>query len=94
MTSAYISYVNRHVRAMMGLRLTSSTAAMANKDLVSKCAEFASKRQGIAAFKDLQYQAVSSVLRGQDTFVSLSTGYGKSAIYQAIPLREHYDIAL
>lgn len=41
---------------------------------------------GIESFKDKQDEALRAFLSGRDTFVSLPTGYGKSAIYAALPL--------
>lgn len=41
---------------------------------------------GYAELKDKQVEAMTSVLNGNDTFVSLPTGYGKSVIYAALPL--------
>ena len=68
---------------------TFSTTMMSD-DLLLKSTEYAARKLKISAFKDLQLKAILSVLRGQDAFVSLPTGYGKSAIYQAIPLCTDY----
>ena len=48
--------------------------------------KYAAQRLKIDAFKELQASAISCVLKGEDVFVSLPTGFGKSAIYQALPL--------
>lgn len=37
-------------------------------------------------FKDKQYNAIKSFCSGNDLFISLPTGYGKSLIYAALPL--------
>jgi len=37
-------------------------------------------------FKDKQYNAIKAFCLGNDLFVSLPTGYGKSLIYAALPL--------
>lgn len=35
--------------------------------------------------KDLQKQAIESILQGNDAFVQFPTGYGKSLVYQVLP---------
>ena len=40
---------------------------------------------GIHKLKDKQMEAISSFVQGNDTFVSLPTGYGKSVIYAVLP---------
>lgn len=45
---------------------------------------------GYAELKDKQVEAMTSFLKGKDTFVSLPTGYGKSLIYAALPLAFDY----
>ena len=45
---------------------------------------------GFPELKDKQIEAMSSFLKGKDTFVSLPTGYGKSIIYAALPLAFDY----
>lgn len=37
------------------------------------------------ALKEKQIEAISSFIEGNDTFVSLPTGYGKSVIYAILP---------
>ena len=41
---------------------------------------------GISRLKEQQEQALLCFLSGNDTFVSLPTGYGKSIIYAILPL--------
>ena len=41
---------------------------------------------GIAKLKEQQKVAVGSFLRGNDVFVSLPTGYGKSICFALLPL--------
>lgn len=43
------------------------------------------KRLGYDQLKSKQTEAMTSFLDGNDTFVSLPTGYGKSIIYAALP---------
>lgn len=43
------------------------------------------KQLGLEKLKEKQLEAVSSFVRGHDTFVSLPTGYGKSVIYAILP---------
>lgn len=40
---------------------------------------------GYEILQDKQVEAVSSFIKGNDVFVSLPTGYGKSAIYALLP---------
>ena len=41
---------------------------------------------GIKELKDKQRQAIMTFVQGQDTFVLLPTGYGKSMIYALLPV--------
>ena len=41
---------------------------------------------GITELKPEQQEAVKLLLDGKNVFVTLPTGYGKSAIYQVLPL--------
>ena len=43
------------------------------------------RQLGFDALKDKQLEAISAFVDGNDTFVSLPTGYGKSAIYAVLP---------
>ena len=43
------------------------------------------KDSSIESFTKYQSKALFHVLNGEDTFVSLPTGYGKSLIYQLAP---------
>ena len=45
---------------------------------------------GFPELKAKQVEAMSSFLKGKDTFVSLPTGYGKSIIFAALPLAYDY----
>ena len=40
---------------------------------------------GVDTLKEKQEEAIMSFLQGNDTFVSLPTGYGKSLIYALLP---------
>ena len=53
---------------------------------VSKSIEYAAGRLKLSNIKNLQTKSIRSALKGEDVFVNLPTGYGKSAIFQAIPL--------
>ena len=41
---------------------------------------------GISQLKDKQLEAVQEFAKGQDIFISLPTGYGKSIIYGILPV--------
>ena len=43
------------------------------------------KKLGYDKLRGKQVEAMTSFLEGNDTFVSLPTGYGKSIIYAALP---------
>ena len=40
---------------------------------------------GFQCLKEKQIEAISSYVKGKDTFVSLPTGFGKSLIYGVLP---------
>jgi len=46
----------------------------------------ASQEMSLYPLKPKQLEAVRTFMSGKDTFVSLPTGYGKSAIYAILPL--------
>ena len=58
---------------------------MAEVLAVEKAIEEASKQIGIR-LKEKQFEAIKQFCWGNDVFVSLPTGYGKSLIYGVIPL--------
>ena len=61
--------------------------AVSSEDVDKNLAIAESAHQlGYATLKEFQVKAISSIVEGQDTFVSLPTGYGKSIIYAALPL--------
>ena len=47
---------------------------------VKRAIQSAGERMGFAKVKDEQFRVVKDVVRGQDTFVSLPAGYGKSLV--------------
>lgn len=51
-------------------------------DLLSKSLEYAVERLKLSSFKELQSKAIKSAVKGEDVFVNLPTGYGKSAIFK------------
>ena len=58
--------------------------AVSSEDVDKNLAIAESAHQlGYATLKELQVKAISSIDEGQDTFVSLPTGYGKSIIFAA-----------
>ena len=46
----------------------------------------AASKLGISSLKDKQREAITSFVDGDDVFVSLPTGYGKSLCYTLLPL--------
>ena len=57
------------------------TEKMELEDAISAAAV----EMGIKELKDNRRQAIVTFVRGQDTFVSLPTGYRKSLIYALLP---------
>ena len=57
----------------------------ASKDEVGAVIESSISILGHAACKPEQKEAVTNVVEGKDVFVSVPTGYGKSAIFQILP---------
>ena len=51
-------------------------------EVIDECA----KALGLCTRKAYQREAVTTFLSGQDVFVALPTGYGKSIIYGILPL--------
>ena len=51
-----------------------------------KCLKKAALSLGFESLKQEQYEAVTELLRGKDVFVNLPTGFGKSLIYQVLPI--------
>ena len=52
---------------------------------VEKAISESMKLMGMTSLKAKQHEAITSFLSGNDVFVSLPTGYGKSAIYLLMP---------
>ena len=52
---------------------------------MSAALQAAARKLELSDFKAEQKQAIESALCGKDVFVTLPTGFGKSAIYQALP---------
>ena len=50
--------------------------------LIGECA----RQLGYDSLKEKQLEAIVSFVRGNDTFVSLPTGYGKSIVFGILPL--------
>ena len=73
-------------RSSLLARKTNMAGGEFEKDIVSKSIEYAAGRLKLSNIKNLQTKAIRSALKGEDVFVNLPTGYGKSAIFQAIPL--------
>ena len=48
--------------------------------------EYAIRHLGLQALKPKQLEAIDCYVSGNDTFVVLPTGYGKSIVYAALPV--------
>ena len=44
------------------------------------------QKMNLKSMKDKQTEAIQAFISGQDTFVALPTGYGKSIIFGVLPL--------
>ena len=60
----------------------------------SEIARSAAASLGYSSLKSEQLLAISSFLEGNDLFVSLPTGYGKSLCYAALPLAFELSLRL
>ena len=54
-------------------------------DDVCSAVQFAMDQLGVKALKDKQKEAIYNFVRGQDCFVILPTGYGKTLCYALLP---------
>ena len=52
----------------------------------SEAIECAIHQLGLESLKPKQRDAIESYISGNDTFVVLPTGYGKSVVYAALPI--------
>lgn len=59
---------------------------MAMADRLNDALAFAAKKLDIAHFKPQQATAICQFVQGQDLFVNLPTGFGKSVVFQAVPI--------
>ena len=57
-----------------------------SEEAVSSAIQRAATLMGYEKLKNEQFNAVSAVLAGKDTFAALPTGFGKSVIYGILPL--------
>ena len=55
---------------------------MDHSSIITECAQ----SLGYESLKPKQIEAAQSFISGQDTFVSLPTGYGKTVIFALLPL--------
>ena len=58
----------------------------ATAGIYSELIDQAARDTGFPGLKDKQKEAIMSFLRGNDIFVSLPTGFGKSVICSILPL--------
>ena len=61
-----------------------------NLQLLASAIEEGLHRLGYDCIKEQQLDAVESMLKGNDVFVSVPTGFGKSLVYQILPFCAEY----
>ena len=49
------------------------------------CINAAVERMGLAELKEKQFEAVEAFMGGNDVFLTVPTGYGKSIVYGILP---------
>ena len=70
----------------MALFKTWITEISANPSLVTSAVEDGLHELGYESIKPEHLAAVESLLKGEDMFMSVPTGFGKSLIYQPTPV--------
>ena len=84
--------LNRHMAEQMtivvscGHSMTTVGTPVTASDKINDAIKQASQRMSFYPMKPKQLEAIRAFMSGNDTFVSLPTGYGKSAIYAVLPL--------
>ena len=104
---AYAYYKSRDITSFSSSKMAGSSCddieilvvyiSMCDDDLLRESLSYAANKLGIpnGKFRELQESAIRSVIEaGRDIFVALPTGFGKSAIYQAIPLCCDFNIGV
>ena len=71
---------------MFGMALHLKWSTRAKMDDINKAIDDAFRKLGHSSVKQEQREAVRCVLLGRDCFVTVPTGFGKSAIFHALPL--------
>ena len=69
------------------VQLINHRCAMATETtMLDKAISAACSTTGLASLKAKQHEVISKFVGGQDVFISLPTGYGKSLCYALLPL--------
>ena len=63
---------------------------MEQSEQITEAIDFGKKKLCLDTLKEKQIQAIAAFLRGEDVFVNLPTGYGKSVIFQIAPFCHEY----
>ena len=68
---------------------TEQSNASGKQNYLEEVIRESASRLGYKELKHEQMKAILSFVQGNDTFVALPTGYGKSLIYAALPYPAH-----
>ena len=88
LSRAYSSARKLYLKAISSdVELSLSPAVIAyEKDAIDKAIIAVLDTVGLEMWRDKQKECIRSFVLGQDTFVVLPTGYGKSLIFGCLPL--------
>ena len=78
-------YLNRSASVRDMAESTAVGDTRVTLDKVNDAIKQAAEKMSLYPLKPKQFEAIRTFMSGKDTFVSLPTGYGRSAIYAVLP---------